>query len=133
MPSIKCTSVFPVSSAVITSGVGRQVCGETVGLGGHDKVVPVQTTNLMRPPGYGDATPLREERRVVALRFGKRADLVGELKGLGEILQAKDALELAHAVALDDLPLGNLRLELGDFLIGNLWRIGPACRAGGLL
>jgi tetratricopeptide (TPR) repeat protein len=39
--------------------VRKQVRREAIGLGGHNEVVTVQAADLVRPPGDGDAAPLR--------------------------------------------------------------------------
>ena len=39
--------------------VRKRVRREAIGLGGHDEVVTVQAANFVRPPGDGDAAPLR--------------------------------------------------------------------------
>jgi len=95
-----------------------QIGGETIGPGGHDEVVPVQAANLMRPPGNGDAAPLCENSRMMSFGFGERADFVREFERFDKVLEAKRALQSGNSVALDDLPVGDLWLELSDLLVG---------------
>ena len=53
-------------------------------LGGSLEVVPMQTVDLVGPPGYRDTPPLGEEGGMVALRLGEGADPVGEGQRVGE-------------------------------------------------
>ena len=82
-----------------------QVGGETIRLGGHNEVIAVQAANLMRPPGNGDAAPLRENGRMMAFGLGERANFVRDLEPRRSS-STKDALQLGNSVALDDLPIG---------------------------
>jgi hypothetical protein len=92
---------------------------ESISLGGHDEVITVQAADLMRPPGNGDAAPLRENGGMMSFGLGERANFICELEGFGEVLQTKGALQLGNSVALDDLPVWDLWLEFGDLLVGD--------------
>ena len=100
--------------------------GKTIRFGGHNEVVAVQTANLMRPPGNGDAAPLGENCRMMSFGLRERTHFVREL-------ETKDALELGNSVALRDFPIGNLRLESGDFLLGYSRGIGATSGTIGFL
>lgn len=101
-----------------------QLGRDPISLRGHDEVIAVQAADLMRPPGNGDAAPLRENGRMMSFGLGERANFVGELEGFGEVLQTKGPLQLGNSVALDDLPIWDLWLELGHLLIGDSRGIG---------
>src|SRR3954447_11325664 len=58
---------------------------DLVGLRRHDEVVPVQASDLVRPPGDGHAAPLGEQCRVMALFLCERADASGEVERLREV------------------------------------------------
>jgi hypothetical protein len=107
--------------------------GKTIGLGGHNEVVAVQAANLMRPPRNGDAAQLCENCRMMSFGLRERTDLVRELERFGEVLETKDALKLGNSFALRDFPVGNLRLEFGDFLLGHSRRIGATGATIGFL
>ena len=93
------------SAALIIS---RQIRCEAIGFGGHNEVVTVQATNFMRPPGYRDAAPLRENCRMMAFGLRKRTDLVCQIEGLDKVLEAKGTLQSGNSIALNDLPVGDL-------------------------
>ena len=69
---------------------------------------------------------------MMALRFRQFADAVGELQGLGEVLETKYAVELGDAVAVDQLPIRRLRVQRGDFARRNTGRI-PATGSASFL
>jgi hypothetical protein len=110
-----------------------QIGGEAIGAGGHDEVVPVQAANLMRPPGNGDAGPLCENSRMMSFGFGERADFVREFERFDKVLEAKCPLQSGNSVALDDLPVGDLWLELSDLLVGYSRGIGATGGTFGFL
>jgi len=103
-----------------------QLGRDAISLRGHDEVITVQAADLMRPPGKGDAPPLRENGGMMSFGLGERANFVGELEGIGEVLQTKRALQSGNSVTLDDLPVRDLWLEFGDLLVGDSRGIGTA-------
>src|SRR5687768_2415483 len=84
----------------------------------HDEVVSVQSTDLMGPPGDRYPAPFGQQRGVVPLFLGLLAHTVGESKCLGKVTEPEHALQALDAFTLSYLPLGDLRVHLGDFGVG---------------
>jgi hypothetical protein len=87
-----------------------QLCVNLVAFGGHDEIVFVQAFDDMRPPGYGDFTPLGQQGGMVVFFFCDFPDLIGELQGLGEVFEFEFTSKTLDPFDLDDFPLRDLGL-----------------------
>ena len=76
----------------------------------HDEVVAVEAFDLVRPPRHRRPAPFREQRGVMSLFLRKLTDLVREFQRLPEIVESEDAPQPIDCVAVNDLPLGDLRM-----------------------
>ena len=100
-----------------------------VGLGRHDEVVPVEPADLVGPPRHRDPSPLGEQGRMVALRLGEGANLIGEDQRVREVRELKESLEPHDAVALHQAPVGDLARKLRDLRLSYAGRVAPASNA----
>jgi hypothetical protein len=63
---------------------------------------------------------------MVSFLLGQRANTIGEVQRLGKVREAKDSLEPLDAVAFDQRPFRDLRLELPNVGLGHARRVAPA-------
>ncbi len=89
-----------------------------VGLRCHHEVVAVQSRYHVGPPCHGDATPLREDIRMMIFGVGQRTDTVRECERLGEIGEPELPLEPFDAVARHTLPISDARKQRITLSIG---------------
>src|SRR5215831_19126544 len=108
---------------------GRSLPREGVRFRRHDEVVSVEPPYLVGPPGDRHPSPLGEESRMVALLLGEGADPVRESQRLDEGWDTKDAFEPGDAVALYQMPTGNLAQEPGALRLRDVGRVAPAGHA----
>ncbi len=87
-----------------------------VGFCRHDEVILVETADLMSPPGHGDAPPLGQQRRVMALFFGQCAYGVREGERIDEIRKDEVSLEALNSVSLHERPIGDLLVQRSTLL-----------------
>ena len=73
----------------------------------------------MGPPGHLDASPFGDQAGVVALVLSQFTQLVGEVQRRLKILEFENPVQLWDVVLRSQLPFGNLRLQLGNFFVGN--------------
>ena len=66
-----------------------RLCGELLGLGGHDEVVAMHALNRMSPPRHGDLSPDGKQCRMMRLGLGESADGVVEGEGMFEVAEQK--------------------------------------------
>ena len=69
---------------------------------------------------------------MVALPLGKPADACREIERTREVVEFKDPRQAVDPVELDEVPLGNLRTKLGNFLVGDGGCIAAASDAAHL-
>src|SRR5690606_15499079 len=69
----------------------------------------------------------------MVFRLGQLTDPVGEIERLAESAEFERALELGDAVDLDDLPVGNLGVQRGNFVSrrGLRWLVARFALLGG--
>src|SRR5690606_27495003 len=84
---------------------------------------------LVGPPADLHPAPLGDEARVVAFLLGQGAHGVGKGQGVREVPEGKGAHQLADAVFLDELPVGDLRFQLGHLPSGHRRGVGAAGHA----
>ena len=86
-------------------------------LSGHDEVIAVEATNLVRPPADRHPAPLfGHERRMMRLCLGQGPDLVRERQCLRKIREAEAPLQARDTVDLAERPVRHLGLELREFV-----------------
>jgi hypothetical protein len=66
---------------------------------------------------------------MVPLLLGRLSHLLRERERAGEVVERKRPAQPLDALDIDQLPVGDLRVELGDLLVGDRRRIAPACDA----
>jgi len=97
-----------------------------VALRRHDEVVAVQPFDLVRPPPDRHLAPLGQNGRVVPLRLGQFANLLREGERLRVVVEPVLALQLVEVAIALDLPVRNLRQQLGPLGLGHLGGADPA-------
>src|SRR5262249_37265725 len=102
-------SVLERPSTLFRQGVHLQP--QRISLRGHDEVVPVESPDLVGPPGHRDAPPLGEEGGMVTLCLGESSDLVGEGQRVGEAREVEYALELGMRSRSRSCQSGTSRLN----------------------
>src|SRR3569833_1104086 len=111
-PSVKPNGPATVSNLQDMRRLLRRTTGERVRLRRHDEIVPVQTADLVSPPGHRNPPPLRQQRRVMALSLGQLAHAVSEGQRLDEVRKGVDPFEPLESVSLHHVPVRDLRLQL---------------------
>src|SRR5262245_25485772 len=106
--------------------LGRPSREQLVALGGEDEVVLVEALDLVRPGLHHDLAPRQVQVGVMLLALRQFADLDREVHRLAEVLEAVLAADALDPVDLRHLPLGHLRLERRDLLVGERGDAAPA-------
>src|SRR5438034_9822305 len=70
--------------------------------------------------------PLGEQGRMMTLLLGEGANPVREGQGVGEVREVEDPLEPGDAVAVQQVPIGDLVLEVRDLRCGHPGRVAAA-------
>jgi hypothetical protein len=66
---------------------------------------------------------------MMALYFRQSANAIGEAQGFGKIAETKNAFQSRDGFLVNQLPIGNLKLQFLKFLRSYPRRIWPTCGA----
>ena len=109
----------------ISTGLGYLPV-EPIRFGRHDKVVAVEISDFVCPPGDGHSPPLRGEPRMVTFSFRELSYTVGKGKGLHKVRKTKRALKLSDSILLYEPPFRYSGMELVDLRVGHMRGIDSA-------
>ena len=96
----------------------------------HDKIVLVQSLDLLGAQGADRVTPAEADVRVMAFGLGKLTEFLNKGERFPEIAESKGPLDAMSIVT--QLPIGSLYLEVLGFITRE-WRDAAATRGACLL
>src|SRR5215470_1942509 len=92
-----------------------------IGLRSHNKIITVQTSDLMRPPANSNLAPFRKESRMMSLFLSQCPDLVSKRKSCNKILKLVNAFQALNTLTLNNIPIWYLLAILGSFFGSHFW------------